>query len=95
VKKLNIHITMDNGDEFDVTTRTADYLLWETTSKRHKWGSITENPAMWEAFLAWAALKRNGQYTGPWESFIKDADSVNGIPEEVNPTTEVAGADLS
>jgi hypothetical protein len=92
MKKLEIHIEMENGDAFDVTTKTTDYLLWEETAKKHRWGSFSDSPARWEAFLAWAALKRVGKYEGPWEQFIKqDVDMVEATPVKVEPTNEEVG----
>lgn len=91
MRRLDIHIEMENGDIFDVKTKTADYLLFETTAKRHKWGGVADNPALWEAFLAWAAIKRVGKYGGTWESFTKDVDIVEATPEDADPTNEVVG----
>lgn len=96
MKKLDIHIEMDNGDVFDVTTKTADYLLFEVTANKHKWGGISDNPARWEAFLGWAALRRMGKYGGTWEAFQKEVDMVEGKQQEVDPTqSEVGDASLS
>jgi hypothetical protein len=91
MKRLDIHIEMENGDTFDVKTKTADYLLFETTAKRHKWGGVSENPALWEAFLAFAASRRVGKFTGTWEVFQKEVDIVEATPEDVDPTNEVVG----
>lgn len=91
MKKLDIKIDMDNGDHFDVQTKTADYLLYETTAKKHRWGGVSDNPAQWEAFLAWAALRRLGKYSGTWESFVKEVDIVEAKQIDVDPTPEVVG----
>ena len=91
MKRLNIKIAMDNGDEFEVQTKTADYLLYEQTAKRHKWGGVSDNPALWEAFLAWASARRVGKFSGTWEAFQKEVDIVEASPEDVDPTKEVVG----
>ncbi len=91
MRRLNITIEMDNGDKFEVQTKTADYLLYETTAKRHKWGTVSDNPAMWEAFLGWAASRRVGKYSGTWETFIKDVDMVEAKQEDLDPTQSVVG----
>jgi len=91
MKRLNIHIEMENGDVFDVTTKTADYLLFETTAKRHKWGGISDNPALWEAFLAFSAARRVGKFAGTWEQFTAQVDMVEAIAEESDPTKEEVG----
>ena len=91
MRRLNINIVMENGDVYDVTTKTADYLLFETTAKRHKWGGVSDNPALWEAYLGWAALRRVGKFSGTWEAFTKEVDMVEATPEDVDPTKEVVG----
>jgi hypothetical protein len=91
MKKLTIRTVMDNGDEFDTTTKTADYILFEKTAKTHRWGGLSENPALWEAFLAWASLKRTGQYTLTWEKFLDEVDIVEATQVTVDPTTEEVG----
>jgi len=91
VKRLNIKVEMENGDAFEVSTKTADYLLYEQTAKRHKWGGVSDNPALWEAFLAFAASRRVGKFAGTWEAFQKEVDIVEANPEDVDPTKEVVG----
>jgi len=91
VKRLDIHVEMENGDVFDVTTRTSDYLLYERTAKIHKWGTVSDNPALWEAFLAWASLRRVGKFSGTWEAFQKDVEMVEAKQQNVDPTPEVVG----
>jgi len=91
MKKLDIKVEMENGDRFEVTTKTVDYLLWEDTAKKHRWGSFSDSPARWEAFLGWAAIKRMGKYSGTWEEFKSAVDSVEATPVAVEPTNEVVG----
>lgn len=96
MKKLDVHIEMDNGDVFDVQTKTSDYMLYEETAKRHKWGGLADNPAKWEAFLAWSALRRLGKYGGTWETFKGEVDIVEATQIDVDPTpTAVGDASLS
>jgi hypothetical protein len=91
VKKLNIRTEMDDGQVFHTTTKTADYLLFETTAKKHRWGGLSENPALWEAFLAWASLKRTGQYALTWEKFTAEVDSVEATQIDVDPMNAEVG----
>jgi len=94
MKRLNVRAEMNDGTVLETRTALKDYVLFETTSKRQKppWGSISENPSLWEAFVSWAALRRTGQYQGGFESFQNDVDLVDATPQaEVDPTNEVAG----
>lgn len=92
MKKLDLHIEMNDGTKFDVQSKTSDYLLFESTAKRHKWGGISDNPAKWEAFIAWAALKRLGLTELTWEDFVDEVDMVEGRSDDADPTPVGAGA---
>jgi hypothetical protein len=91
MKKLSIHVVMNDGTEYDTESKTSDYLLYENTARKHKWGGISDNPALWEAFIAWAALKRTGQIDLAWEKFIEASDTVEGTSADVDPTTVAVG----
>ena len=48
-----------------------DYLTWERTASRHGWPRAATAPGLWQTFLAWSALRREGLIdTGvTWEDF--------------------------
>ena len=98
MKRLNVRAEMNDGTVLEAKTSLKDYVLFETTSRRQKppWGSISENPSLWEAFVSWAALRRTGQYSGGFESFQNDVDLVDATQDEpVEPTNEGLGDDSS
>ena len=72
-------VELKDGRTLKADSSSADYLRYEQVAKRHKWGSMTENPAIWEIFIGWAAVVRTGQYDGSWEQFanLNDPDAVN------------------
>lgn len=89
MKKLNITTQMADGRELHSVTSMADYLLWEKTSKKQAgWStSIADNPTTWEAFLAWASLRRTGQIDSSFERFIGgEVDIVDANVIEADPT---------
>jgi hypothetical protein len=91
---MTLQIEMSNGDAWEVSTHTRDYVAYDQTAKRQKppWGPMTENVAMWEAFIGWHASKRIGKYSGPWESFLDECVSVDGKADEaIDPTLQGAG----
>jgi hypothetical protein len=70
--KLRV-ITVD-GNTLDVQSANPDLIRYERTAARHKWPPMTEQPVTWLTFLAWAALRREGQLPPDvtWERFADD-----------------------
>jgi hypothetical protein len=85
---------MADGRVLDSTALLPDFMLFEKTAKKHGWKAApSENPVLWEAFLAWASLRRTGQYEGTWEAFI-DGEAVlvdAKVPESVDPIQPAVG----
>lgn len=96
MKRLNVHAEMVDGRVLETRTSMKDYILFETTAKRQKppWGGIAENPSRWEAFVSWAALRRTGQFSGGFETFLDETDIVDASTDEpVEPTQQDPGDD--
>jgi hypothetical protein len=79
MKRMHMTVELKDGTVLRADSTSADYLRYEQVAKRHKWGSMTDNPAVWEIFIGWAAVVRTGQYSGTWEQFanVNDPDAVN------------------
>lgn len=95
MKRLAITVELSNGETLEVQSKTADYILWEKTAKQHKWGTLSENPALWEAFIGWAACKRAGLYSGSWDQWQQDIEMVDAEQIERDPTPGDPGGELS
>lgn len=96
MKRLNVHVELNDGRVLECQTALRDYIRYEETAKKQRppWGGISDNPSRWEAFISWAALKRTGQYTEPWETFVDEAGIVDATAvESVEPTPVVVGGD--
>lgn len=91
MNKIRMQVTMDSGESWEVDTRTADYVAWDSASRKHNLGTSTEQQPTWEAFLAWHASKRAGHTTLTWEKFLDQVDIVAGGPMPVDPTPEGVG----
>lgn len=91
MKRLHCHVEFTDGREIDIDTTTRDYVNYENTARKHKWGPMGDNPAIWEAFAAWSALKRTGQFDGTWEAFLDAAVNVEGTPFDVDPSRSAVG----
>lgn len=72
---LNVTVTIKDRDPVEVEITNPDRVRWDLTSTRHKWPSFQDAPFLGMTFLAWAAMKRTGLYSGPWEEF-RDSDCV-------------------
>lgn len=84
MKKIHLKVHMVNGDSHDVETILADQILYSTTRQKHKWPTMQEDPILFAAFLAFAAMQRQGQFTGNWDDFQQqvsmiDEDSMEDI----------------
>lgn len=98
MKRLDVKATLFDGRELTAKTALKDYILFENTGRRQKppWGGISDNPTRWEAFVTWAALRRTGQYSAGFETFLDEAEIVEADSEsDVDPTNEVATEDFS
>jgi len=66
-----VTVSMEDGRELSVRVLNPDYLRWDRTAAKHGWPSMAKAPHTWLTFVAWSALKREGQI-GPevtWEDF--------------------------
>jgi hypothetical protein len=64
-------VQLADGSRLEVQTANPDLIRYERTAARHKWPVMTEAPVSWLTFLAWAALRREGQLPAEvtWERF--------------------------
>jgi len=93
MRRLQGTVEMADGTTFEYETRTADYVRFEHVGRKHGWGGVGANPALWEAFTAWAALNRTAQYAGTWDEFLTDAVTVDARQVPVPPTSEASSDD--
>lgn len=68
-------ITADDDSTYVVRIRQADYVAWDKTSLRHKWGSSADSPFLFSSFLAYNAAKREG-HVPDGQSFDAFCDQV-------------------
>jgi hypothetical protein len=86
----------ENGSEpLEIQTDNRDLLAWESTSRRHKWGSFSDFPFKWLTFLSWSAARRAGEIDASltyeaWEADVLSvmdtrADDELGTPTDAGP----------
>lgn len=56
-----IRVVMDDGAVHEVQIWNKDMLAWDRTRTRRKWPAAEDAPIIWQTFLAWTGLTREGQ----------------------------------
>lgn len=89
ITRVILDVLMIDGTEHnDVVIVAADRLRYADTARRHKWGKIEDDADRAQMFWAWCALTRTGAYSGTWEQFTQDLETVEAqAPQPVDPTT--------
>jgi hypothetical protein len=77
-------VELDGLEPFEVRIDNRDYLRWDKTAPRRKWGSGRDVPFLMATFLAWSAATRAGLTTMPWETFEECAVAVDTIEEDAD-----------
>ena len=100
LKRRVVTVELASGDIVTARIIHPDVLRYQETAQKHGWPSLTVRNEVGtmphldyeDTFLAWAALRRTGQYEGKWETF-KDADCVDLAieVEDVRPTERSPG----
>ena len=86
--KLTINVRYTNGEEIAVTPILSDQVAFERTARLRDWGTATESPLTFAAFLAWKALQRTGQTEYSFEDFLENVEALSqsGGDMGLNPT---------
>jgi len=85
-----VTVTMADGRELSVRVLNPDYLRWDRTAAKHGWPAMAKAPFTWLTFVAWSALRREGQIPDAmtWEDFSeREAIQVRNAGEATNGTT--------
>lgn len=85
MRKLEIFVKMENGEEHKVSSRSTDYVAYEAESRKRGWGTLAESPSTWEAFVAYRALIRTRAISMPFEMFMDSVDIIEANPTESEP----------
>ena len=90
-------VILATGEDFTVQITNREYIAWDRTAPRKKWGSAKDVPFLASTFMAWTAAVREGMTNLPFDvpnakgpAFIDVAVTVEAVePEEddtVRPT---------
>jgi hypothetical protein len=62
-----------------VKLQQRDYIAWDKTAARHKWGSAQDSPFIFQTFVAFAAAKRDGLLPPAVTSFDAFCDAIADV----------------
>lgn len=91
IPKITVDIEMLDGTEYeDIRVIAADMIRHSDVARRHKWGSMEDDPMRAQIFLGYAALTRLGHYPADkgFDDFVADCAWVAGDfgDDAVDPT---------
>lgn len=74
----HIRVELAGQDKpLQVVADNRDYVAWDMVAPQRKWPKMADAPILAGTYLAWHALKRDGQYAGDFDSFrMNDCVSV-------------------
>jgi len=66
-----VTVLLEDGRTLTTQVMNPDYLRWDRTAAKHGWSRMDAIPHTWLTFVAWSALKREGQLDQAvsWEDF--------------------------
>lgn len=79
IPKITVDVEMIDGTVHeDIRVILADMIRHSDVARRHKWGSLEEDPIRTQAFYAYAAMTRMGIYQSDkgFDDFTNDVAMV-------------------
>lgn len=92
IPKVTVDVEMLDGTVFeDLRVISADMIRHSEVAKRHKWGSMEDDPIRTQIFYGYAAMTRLGHYPADkgFDEFVADNAMVAadfGDGDGVDPT---------
>ena len=83
---------IESPEIIEVQTTHPDLVLWDTTRRKHGWGTFQEDMWKWLGFIAWAAARRTEAIPADlrfeeWEKSLLEVQNLDA--DEVDPTQPV------
>lgn len=88
-------VVLADGTELFVRITNREYIGWDKTAPRKKWGSMGDVPFLAATFMAWLAAKREDLTVLSWEQWqtvVEECETLAEEPEDLaRPTRRAAG----
>lgn len=75
-------VILADGTTFVVRITNREYLAWDKTAPRKKWGTAQAVPFLAATFMAWAAARREDLTSLNFDQFSDVCEEVSDLPEE-------------
>lgn len=75
-------VVLTDGTEMVVRITNREYVLWDKTAPKHKWGSAQEHPFLFATFLSFAAARRDDLTDLTFEKWEAVCEVNDDLPEE-------------
>jgi hypothetical protein len=88
-------VVLADGSEHEVQIWNADLVRFDMTRNRHKWPDAGAAPMLWQAFIVWSALRREGiiPTDTPWEAFRDGTPQIAAINADGTDLTDDTAED--
>ena len=93
-------VTMEDGQTFTARTSNREFVAWDKTAPRHKWGAAQDVPFLALSFTVWAAARRAEQLDQAvnFDRFIATCEHIEPVKQDASdvarPTQLEAGPAL-
>jgi hypothetical protein len=79
-RRAIVHLA--DGTSFQVRITNREYVRWDQTAPRKKWGNAADVPFLASTFLAWAAARRDDLTELTFEQFQDTCEEVENLEED-------------
>ena len=95
---LAVRGSVDAPELLEVQTTHPDLVAWDTTRRKHGWGSFQDDMWKWLGFISWHAARRTQAIPQDlrfeeWEASLLEVQNLDS--DEVPPTPEAVELDSS
>lgn len=81
IQRIILDVAMLDGTEYEgIVVTTGDRMRLADTARRQKWGGLGDerDADRSTTFLAYCAMSRLGHFSGTWQDFIDQSETVSG-----------------
>jgi hypothetical protein len=66
-----------DGTSGTVAVKNPSLIAWDETRVIRKWPEQGDAPNLWQTFIVWHALNRQGEYKGDFKTFKEECDALD------------------
>lgn len=86
-------VLLSDGTRLELRITNREYIGWDKTAPRKKWGAMADVPFLAATFMAWLAAKRQDETTLTWEQWqtqVVECENLAEEPEDLARPTQKA-----